>query len=218
MRVGGVTTWLIIIAAVLACLVAIGLRPGEPLAAGAASQSSSFQVRVEKPASNRPLGGLLGLIPSDDLAFNSASVGAATGVVARDRLELTAEGWNLSIETDGAGRVAPGTRLVFPSWLRRGDDPRPVALRCRPADRNVKITGFKGWRSRIESWDSDIGHVRLTTPPDTNELSGQFVVELATCENVASGRPLEWPNAPLIVRGRFDRLPTRGAAATRPLP
>jgi hypothetical protein len=218
MRVGGVTTWLVVITALLACLVAIGLRPGEPLAAGTTSQSPWFQVRVEKPASNRPLGGLLGLIPSDDLAFSSASLGAAIGVVARHRLELKAEGWSLSIETDAAGRVAPETRLVFPSWLRRGDDPKPVALRCRPADRNVKITGFKGWRSRVESWDSDIGHVRLTTPPDADEFTGQFLVELATCENVASGRPLEWPNAPLIVRGRFDRLPTRAAAATRPLP
>jgi hypothetical protein len=206
MRIGGVTTWLVISTALLACLVAVGLRPDEPLAAGATSQRPWFQVRVEKPASNRPFGGLFGVIPSDDLAFSAASRGAASGVVARDRLELKAEGWDLSIETDGAGRVAPGTRLVFPSWLRRREDSTPVALRCRPADRGVKLPGFKGWRSRLESWDRDVGHLRITTPANAAEISGDFLVELASCENVVSGKPLDWPSAPLTVRGRFDRL------------
>jgi hypothetical protein len=203
-------TWLVIITlALLACLVVIGLRPDKPSAAGtsATSQSPSFEVRVEKPLSARPLGGLFGLIPADDLAFNHASRGAAIGLVGHDRLKLSAEGWDLSIEFDGEGRVAPGTRLVFPSWLERGG--RPVTLRCRPADRGIKIPGFKGWRSRVESWDRNIGHLRITTPSGADEFSGDFLVELATCENVESGKALDWPPAPLTVRGRFVRLPHR---------
>ena len=205
-----IRTWSALIAlALLASVVVIAWRPDEAPAprTSPTSRGPSFAVRVEKPASNRPLAGLFGLIPSDDLAFNSASRGAAIGVVAHDRLELKAEGWNISIETDGAGRVAPGTRLVFPSWLRRGDDPRPVPLRCRPAARGVTMSGFKGWRSRVESWDKDIGYLRVATPADASESSGDFLVEVATCENVESGKLLDWPNAPLTVRGRFDRLP-----------
>jgi hypothetical protein len=108
-------TWLIIIAlALLACLVVIGLRPGEAPAAG------SFEVRVEKPAAARPLGGLFGLIPPDDLAFNHTSRGASIGVVGHDRLELRAEGWEFSLEIGREGRVAPGTRLVFPAGWNAG--------------------------------------------------------------------------------------------------
>jgi hypothetical protein len=67
-------TWLVIITLVLlACIVVIALQPDQPPAAG------SFELRVEKPPSARPLGGLFGLIPSDDLAFNDASRGAAIG-------------------------------------------------------------------------------------------------------------------------------------------
>jgi hypothetical protein len=195
-------TWLVIITlALLACLAVIGWRPDKPPAAG------SFEVRVEKPLSARPLGGLFGLIPADDLAFNHASRGAAIGLVGHDRLKLRAEGWDFSIEIDGEGRVAPGTRLVFPSWLERGG--RPVTLRCRPADRGIKIPGFKGWRSRVESWDRDTGYLRITTPAGADEFSGHFLVELDTCENAESGKVLEWPPAPLTVRGRFDRLPHR---------
>ncbi len=202
-------TWLVASAlALFACLVFAVWRPESPPAPGipAVSVSNVFAVRVEKPAANRPLAGLFGLIPSDDLGFTHESPGAASGVFGRDRLEFRAQGWELSIETDREGRVAPATRLVFPSWLRRANDPRPVALRCRPADRGIKIAGFKGWRSRLEGWDADIGHVRFTTPADVKELSGEFLVAVATCENVESGRSLDWPNAPLIVRGRFDHV------------
>jgi hypothetical protein len=199
-------TWLVIITlALLACLVAIGLRPDEPPAAStsATSRSPSFEVRVEKPLSARPLGGLFGLIPADDLAFNHASRGAAIGLVGHDRVELRAEGWDFSLEIDGEGRVAQGTRLVFP--LELGG--RQVTLRCRPADRGIKIPGFKGWRSRVES--RDMGYLRITTPAGAADFSGHFLVELLTCENVESGKALDWPPAPLTVRGSFDRLPHR---------
>ena len=189
---GRMRTWLVIITlALLACLVVIGLRPDEPPAAGtsATSPSPSFEVRVEKPRSALPL---FGLLPAElfgvagSLAFNHASRGAAIGLVGRDRLELSAEGWDLSIEIDGEGRVAPGTRLVFP--LELGG--RQVTLRCRPADRGI-------------------GTLRITTPADADEYSGHFLVELATCENTKSGKALEWPPAPLTVRGSFARLPHR---------
>ena len=188
---GGLRTWLVIITlALLACLVVIGLRPDEPPAGtSATSQSPSFEVSVEKPPSALPL---FGLLPAElfgvagSLAFNQASRGAAIGLVGHDRVELSAEGWNFSIEIDGEGRVAPGTRLVFP--LELGG--RQVTLRCRPADRGV-------------------GYLRIITPADADELSGQFLVELASCENTKSGMALEWPPAPLTVRGSFDRLSHR---------
>ena len=176
----------------------IGSRPDEPPAAG------SFEVRVEKPLSARPLGGLFGRIPADDLAFNHASRGAAIGLLGHDRLKLRAEGWDFSIEIDGEGRVAPGTRLVFPSWLERGG--RPVTLRCRPADHET----FR--RRLLDSVHIDrrnVGHFRITTPAGADEFGGHFLVELATCENVESGKALDWPPAPLTVRGSFDRLPHR---------
>jgi hypothetical protein len=185
---GGMRTWLIIVAlALLACLVVIGVRPDEPPAAStSASQSPSFEVRVEKPPSALPLFGLFGLIPAGIPGFDHASRGAAIGRVGHDRIELRAEGWDLAIEIDGEGRVAPGTHLVFP--LELGG--RQVTLRCRPADRRI-------------------GYLRITTPADAADFSGHFLVELATCENVESGKGLDWPPAPLTVRGSFGRLPHR---------
>ena len=196
-------TWLVIITlALLACLVVIAWRPDEPPAAG------SFEVRVEKPLAARPLGGLFGLIPPDDLAFSHASRGAAIGVVGHDRLTLRAEGWDFSIEIDGEGRLAPGPSLVFPSWLERGG--RPVTLRCRPDDhaqqpRARLLRAF----TRGDQPRGGVGYLRITTPAGADEFSGDFLVELDTCENVASGKTLEWPPAPLTVRGRFNRLPHR---------
>ncbi|MBI3449844.1 MAG: hypothetical protein HY049_13120 [Acidobacteria bacterium] len=183
-------TSLIIIAlallALLAGFVAIGLRPDGRVAAinSATSRSPSFEVRVVKPLSARPLFGLFGLLPTDDLRFGHESRGASIGRVAHDRLELSADGWDLAIEIDGDGRLAPGTRLVFP--LELGG--RQVTLRCRPADRAN-------------------GYLRTTTRAGADELGGSFLVKLATCENVVSGKALEWPPAPLTVVGSFDRLP-----------
>jgi hypothetical protein len=34
-----------------------------------------------------------------------------------------------------------------------------------------------------------------------------FLVELATCENADSRKTIEWPPAPLTVRGNFEGLP-----------
>jgi len=137
------------------------------------------------------------------LRFNHASRGARIGSVAHDRLELFADGWELFIETDGEGRVAPGTRLVFPMELAEVKR----TLRCRPADPAV-------------------GYLR-TTPREgfaeiDGRLDGTFLVELAKCEDAKTGKILDteaggdpgdaWPSSPLTLRGSF------GGPATRPSP
>jgi hypothetical protein len=184
----GMKTALIFVAlALLACLVLLRSQPDEPVAASApdASRGPSFEVHVVKPLANRPLFGLFGLLPAEDLGFGQASRGAAIGRVGRDRLELRAEGgWDLSLATDGQGRVAPATRLVFPLTLGE----RRVTLRCRPADRAV-------------------GYLRTAERPGTGRLDGRFLVELSRCQNAESGKNIEWPSRPLTVRGSFAGLP-----------
>jgi hypothetical protein len=179
--------WLIIIAlALLACLIVLRSRPDEPVAASVSdtSRGPSFEVHVVKPLSARPLFGLFGLLPDGELRFDHTSRGAEIGSVGHDRLELSADGWDLFIEIDGEGRVAPGTRLVFP--LELGG--RQVKLRCRPADHGI-------------------GDLHTTTRAGSDELGGRFLVEFATCENAESGKAIEWPPAPLTVRGSFEGLP-----------
>jgi hypothetical protein len=189
--------WLIIIAlalvACLACLIWLGSRPDEPVAESASdtSRGPSFEVRVVMPRSGLPLGGILpdSLVKKLDgtpreLRFDHTSPGAKIGSVGHDRLELSADGWELFIETDGEGRVAPGTHLVFPTGLGG----RQVRLYCRPADRAT-------------------GYLRTTTRAGSDELGGRFLVELATCKNAESGKAIEWPPAPLTVRGSFEGLP-----------
>lgn len=113
-------TWLTIIAlALLASLVVPRSRPDEPFAADVSDtfQGPSFAVHVVRPLSARPFFGLFGLLPDNELRFDHTSRGARIGSVGHDHLELSADGWNLFIETDGEGRVAPGTRLVFPIEL-----------------------------------------------------------------------------------------------------
>ena len=179
-------TLIVIAAAFLVCLVVIGLRPDKPDAASASETTGgpSFEVRVVKPLSARPLFELLGLLRAGDLGFDHTSRGAENGRVGRDRLELIAEGWDLSIETDGEGKIASGTRLVFPLDLG-GQERR---LRCRPAV-------------------PAIGYLRSAMQAGPDELGGSFSVQLATCEIAETGKVIEWPPAPLTVRGHFERLP-----------
>jgi hypothetical protein len=190
-------TSLIIIAlallACLACLVWLGSRPDEPVAEGVSdtSRGPSFEVRVRMPRSALPLFGILpdalaGKLDGTprELRFDHTSPGAQIGSVEHDRLELSAEGWSLFIETDGEGQVAPKTRLVFPVELAG----RQRRLRCRPADRAS-------------------GYLRTTTRAGSDDLGGRFLVDLATCENAETGKVIEWPPAPLTVRGSFEGLP-----------
>jgi len=178
------TALILVALALLAGLVLLRSQPDEPVAASVpdASRGPSFEVHVVKPLVNRPL---LGLLPAEDLGFGQASRGAAIGRVGRERLELRAEGgWELSLATDGEGRVAPGARLVFPLTLGE----RRVTLRCRPADRAV-------------------GYLRTAERPGTDRLDGRFLVELSRCQNAEARKAIEWPSRPLTVRGSFQGLP-----------
>jgi hypothetical protein len=65
---------------------------------------------------------------------------------------------------------------------------RQVKLRCRPA-----VPG--------------IGHLHTTTRAGSDVLDGRFLVERATCKNAESGKDIEWPPAPLTLRGSFKGLP-----------
>ena len=196
-------TWLIIIVlALLACVVVLRSLPDKPEEPVGASGSEtprgpSFEVRVVVPRLGLPLGGILPdrLVERLDgtpreLGFDHASRGAEIGGVGLDRLELRADGWNFFIETDGEGRIAPGTHLVFPLGLGG----RRVRLNCRPADGSP-------------------GYLRTTARAGSDELDGRFLVELATCENVETGKVIEWPPAPLTVRGSFEGLPPAVARA-----
>lgn len=192
---------LIIIAlALLACLVLLVSRPNEVLdetdeivgaSVSETSRVPSFEVRVVVPRLGLPLGGILPdwLVKKLDgtpreLGFDHASPGAKIGTVGHELLELrAANGWDLSIETDGEGRITPGTRLVFPLGLGG----KKVKLRCRPTDRGI-------------------GYL-TTTGAGSDQLNGRFLVKLATCENAESGKAINWPPAPLTVRGNFAGLP-----------
>ncbi|MDX6270855.1 MAG: hypothetical protein QOD28_2078 [Acidobacteriota bacterium] len=193
--------------ALVACLVWLVSRPGEPdetVGAGVSdtSGSPSFEVRVEKPRLARFLFGILPtkfedkLLGGSELRFDQASRGAQVGSVGRDRLELRADGWELLVETDGQGRITPATRLVFPIEIAE----KRYTLRCRPAD-------------------AATGYLHTTARANSDLLDGRFLVELAACVNAESGKILDteaggnpgqaWPSSPLTVRGNFNGLPTR---------
>lgn len=151
----------------------------------------AFEVRVVVPRMARPLGGILpdwvvkkmDGTPSE-LRFDHTSSGAQVGSVGPDRLELRADGWDLLIETDGEGRVAPGTHIVFPLALGG----RHLRLDCRPADRAS-------------------GALRTTKGAGSDEFDGRFLVFVTACKNAQSGKLTNWPSRPLTLRGRFQGLP-----------
>lgn len=183
-------TSLIIIGLVLLVgLVVLGLQPDEPVTPSVSDtpRGPSFEVRVVKPRSARFLFGLLpdGLFGSAaaEQWFDHTSRGAEVGRVEPEHLELGADGWDFFLETDGEGRVTGGTRLVFS--VDFGD--RQPTLRCRPADEAS-------------------GYLRTTARADSEELDGDFLVELAVCENAESGKVIAWPPQPLTVRGSFVGL------------
>lgn len=174
-------------------LVWLGTRPDDSVAESVpdTSRGPSFEVRVVMPRAGLPLGGILPdwLVKKLDgtprqLGFDHTSSGARIVSAAPDRLELTAGSWDLLIETDGAGRVTSGTELAFPLGLGG----RQVRLSCRPADRAL-------------------GYLHTSTPTGSDYLAGRFLVEFASCKNADSGKAIEWPPAPLTVRGSFVALP-----------
>ena len=198
--------FLIIIAlAVLVCLVILVwfvFRPDELDVASVsdASRAPAFEVYIEKPRMDRFLFGILPtkvetrLLGGVELRFDHASRGARIGNVGHDRLGLSADGWDLSIETDGEGRVTPATRLVFPIEIAE----KQWTLRCRPADHPV-------------------GYFQATTRAGADVFDGRFLVELARCEDAKTGQILDteaggnpgdaWPSDPLTLRGSFAGLP-----------
>lgn len=208
-------TSLIIIALALlvgiACLVWLVSRPDAPSISGT-SQGPSFEVNVEKPRMDRFLGGILptGLeakIIGGELRFDNTSRGAKIGSVGQDRLELGADGWDLLIETDGKGGIAPGTRLMFPIEIAE----KKWTLRCRPADRAVGYFDAATRPSMSQSKSSEV----LNGGSDV--LDGRFLIELAKCEDAETGKILDteaggnpgdaWPSQPLTLRGSFAGLP-----------
>ena len=193
------TSLIIIALAVLACLVWLAWfasRPDETeeLVGESASDTfrgPSFAVRVIMPRLGLPLGGILPdwLVRKLDatpreLRFDHASSGAKIVSAGDQRLALSADGWDLVIETDGEGRITPGTHLVFPLGLGG----RQVRLDCQPADR---ANGYLRTTQQAGSGKID------------GQLSGRFLVELTNCKNADSGKSIEWPPAPLTVRGSF---------------
>ena len=195
---------LIIAFVLLVCVVVLVWQLSRPETRDVASvtdtsQGASFEVNVEKPRTDRAFFGILPtkveakLFGVGQLRFDQASPGAKVGTVAPNHLELSADGWDLLIETDGEGHITQGTRLVFPIEIAE----KLWTLRCRPADR---ATGYLNFKTRA---GSDV-------------LDGRFLVELARCEDAVTGKILDteagaspghaWPQAPLTLRGSFAGL------------
>lgn len=196
---------LIIIAlALAACLIFLvwfAARPDEQFSKSVSGTSggTAFEVLLEKPRMDRFLFGILptrieAKLTGGELRFDHSSRGAKIGSVGPDHVELSADGWDLLIETDGEGRITQGTRLIFPIEIAEVQ----WTLRCRPADRAN-------------------GYLNANTLPGSNVLDGNFLVELARCEDAKTGKILDteaggnpgdaWPSSPLTLRGRFEGLP-----------
>ena len=149
-----------------------------------------FEVRVLKPRLARPLFGILPikleekLESGGELRFDHTSRGARVGNVSLNHLELGADDWALFLETDGEGKIAPETSLVYTMMLAE----KQRKLRCRPANPAT-------------------GYLHATSQAGSEKLDGRFLVELTSCENVETGKLIEWPPAPLTVRGSFKALP-----------
>jgi hypothetical protein len=117
-----------------------------------------------------------------DLRLSHMSPGAAFGTVTPNRLEVSAEGgWDLVIESNGQGRLADGTRLVFPISYGGGH----FIFSCRHADLGI---GY------------------FNTTPRADKLDGNFLLKLTQCKNMKSGKNTSGL-PPFIVRGSFKGLP-----------
>jgi hypothetical protein len=184
---------IIALALLLAGIVALRLRREKPIGPSVSETSRSiggpaFEVQVEMPAFNsgRAPWEIPGVILGYDHGprFDQASPGAQVGKIAKDRIELSADGgWNLLIEADSEGRITQGTHVAFPVKLGG----RPLKFNCRPAD-------------------PAIGYLHTTARTSSDELEGNFQLEVAICTNAASGKTAAWPYQPLKVRGNFAGL------------
>jgi len=180
--------WLVLGLGVLIYFSLTLFQPDRPVATIVPGSSSepAFVVQIIRPRLGLPLGGLLppqlfGF--EEHLGFASTSAGAAIGGVSPSRIELSAEDWELTIVLDADGRVTADTwvtfKLLFEERLRK--------VRARPGDPAV-------------------GTIHVTALAGSGELSGNFDIELARCEDAETGASLGWPPEPLVLHGSFDRL------------
>jgi len=188
---------IIALALLLVCIVALRLQRDKPVGPRVSETSRlaegpAFEVQVEMPAFNsgRAPWEIPGVILGYDHGprFDQASPGAQVGKTAPNHIELSAGGgWDILIETDAEGRLAHETYVAFPVKLGG----RPLRFNCRPADPTV-------------------GYLHTTVRPNSDELEGDFQLEIAVCKNAVSGKTAAWPYRPLKVRGNFARLKKRG--------
>ena len=192
---------IIALALLVGCFVALRRRRDKPVGPSVSEASRliggpAFEVQVELPAFNsgRAPWEIPGVILGNDRGprFDQASPGAQVGKIAPDHIELSADGgWDLLIETDGQGRLAQGTHIAFPVKLGG----RPLKFNCRPADLTV-------------------GYLH-TTRTGSDELEGNFQLEVAICTNAVSGKTAAWPYQPLKVRGSFAGLKRKDEGVAR---
>ncbi len=189
-RSGGVSPLQVVLLLLLLAVSAlIAMRPDRPVASivPGSSAGPAFVVQIIRPRLGLPLGGLLPphLFGLDaDLGFNSTSSGTVIGSASPRRLELSSDDWEVVIVVDAEGQATPETRVVFNMVF----EDRLRRVRCRPDDPAV-------------------GVLATTDLAEPGELSGNFDIELARCEDAATGAPIDWPPKPLVLHGSFDRLP-----------
>jgi hypothetical protein len=152
----------------------------------AGAPDGSFVMQVEKPIlSLRAPWEVPRAVFGDrdpDLRLRQTSPGVKFGAVTPQRFELTADGgWDLLIESDGHGRVLPGTRLIFPISYGGGSH----IFSCPHADSNV-------------------GYFNTTARGD--KLDGTFLLRVVQCKNFVSGKNTSGL-PPFPVRGNFKGLP-----------
>ena len=197
MRGKKIVVLVISLALLLAALVALRRRREKPIDVSVSETARSkggqaFEVQVEMPAFNsgRAPWEIPGVILGYDRGprFDQASPGAQVGKIAPDHIELSADGgWDILIETDAEGRLDQGTYVAFPVKLGG----RPLKFNCRPADLTV-------------------GYLHTTARTGSDELEGNFQLEIAICKNAVSGKTAAWPYQPLKVRGSFAGLKEEG--------
>lgn len=154
------------------------------------SRGPAFELHVIVPRMARPFAGILpdwivGKLDGTPsvLHFDHTSSGARILSAGPNRVELKADDWSFFIESDGEGRIAQTTRLVFPIQLGG----RQVRLSCLPTN-------------------PTIGYLNTASRAGAEEINGRFLVELLNCKNADSGKVTNWPPAALTVRGSFAGL------------
>lgn len=182
--------------AALVCSTLFVFPPDRPVATLAPGSSSgpAFVVQIIRPRTGLPLGGILPpqlFGQQAHLGFDSASPGAFIGDVGTERMEFGADGWDLVLAVDAEGHVRSETEVVFELMFQE----RLRRVRCKP--------GLPAVAKRS-----------ITVLDESAEISGTFDIELAHCEDAATGKPLGWPPQPLILHGSFDRLLLDGGAET----